>query len=192
MYCLNVLFASQLNHKSILKLIRCCLETQIPILVFESIEYETLADRNHRPSHPCFKPLLFTNRLKIAVEIANAIAYLHFRFAKPILFRIIKPWNILIDKQNIVKLFDFSLSVSIPKGETHIKDVGRGTMGFVAPEYVTTRGCFNEKCDVFCFDVLLFVLLTGQEITDYLRCEKGNKFYLVYDVKKYFVNNRVK
>ncbi|KAJ0017313.1 hypothetical protein Pint_10197 [Pistacia integerrima] len=142
-YLNNILFASHMNH--ILKLIGCCLETEIPILVFD----RTLADHIYRPSHPNFKPLQFTNRLKIAVEIANAIAYLHFRFPKPIIFKIIKPWNILIDEQNIGKLFDFSLFVSILEGEAHIKDVRRGTMGFVALEYVTTRGCFNEKCDVF-------------------------------------------
>ncbi|KAJ0006946.1 hypothetical protein Pint_30173 [Pistacia integerrima] len=139
-YLNNILFASHMNHNSILKLIECCLETEIPILVFESVDYGTL---------PHFKPLQFTNRLKIAVEITNAIAYLHFRFPKPIIFRIIKLWNILIDEQNVAKLFDFSLFVSIPKGEAHIKDAGRGIMGFVALQYVTTQGCFNEKCDVF-------------------------------------------
>lgn len=41
----NIVFAAQMNHRNILKLIGCCLETEIPILVFEFVEYGTLADR---------------------------------------------------------------------------------------------------------------------------------------------------
>ncbi|KAK0602175.1 hypothetical protein LWI29_031080 [Acer saccharum] len=99
-YCYNnIVFASQMNHKNILRLIGCCLETQIPILVFELIEYGTLAERtyNNDPLQPCFVPLLLTQRLKIAMEIANALAYFHVGFYRPIVFRTINPINILFD-----------------------------------------------------------------------------------------------
>ncbi|KDO56280.1 hypothetical protein CISIN_1g043958mg, partial [Citrus sinensis] len=85
------------------------------------------------------------------MEIANALAYLHVGFPRPIVFKNIKLSSILFDEDHVAKLFDFSLAESIPDGETHIKDaIPIGIMGFVATEYVTT-GDYNEKCDVFSF-----------------------------------------
>ncbi|KAH9689343.1 protein kinase domain-containing protein [Citrus sinensis] len=73
---------AQMSHNHILKRIGCCLETPIPILVFESVEYGTL--------------------------------------------------------QNVAKLFDFSLYISIPEGETHITTDGViGTRGYSAPENIS-------------------------------------------------------
>ncbi|KDO39049.1 hypothetical protein CISIN_1g044202mg, partial [Citrus sinensis] len=67
-------------------------------------------------------PFLLTNRLKIAMEIANALAYLHVGFPRPIVFKNIKLSSILFDEDHVAKLFDFSLAESILDGETHIKD----------------------------------------------------------------------
>ncbi|XP_031253807.1 non-functional pseudokinase ZED1-like [Pistacia vera] len=161
-YSINsIVFASQMRHKFFLKLIGCCLETEAPILVFEHVEYGTLADRIYRSSEQHFEPLLLTHRLKIAMEIANAIAYLHFGFSRPIIFRSIKPNNIVFTEQYVAKLFDFSNSIAIPEGETHLEDSSMvGTYGFMAPEYAITRKC-NEKVDVYSFGRILLVLLTG-------------------------------
>ncbi|XP_031253806.1 non-functional pseudokinase ZED1-like [Pistacia vera] len=157
----SIVFASQMRHKFFLKLIGCCLETEAPILVFEHVENGTLADRIYRSSEPHFEPLLLTHRLKIAMEIANAIAYLHFGFSRPIIFRSIKPNNIVFTEQYVAKLFDFSNSIAIPEGETHVEDSSMvGTYGFMAPEYAITRKC-NEKVDVYSFGRILLVVLTG-------------------------------
>ncbi|GAY57407.1 hypothetical protein CUMW_179170 [Citrus unshiu] len=187
-WCLkNIVFASQMSHSNILMLIGCCLETQIPVLVFESVSSGILANYIHgpRPSH--FEPFLLTHRLKIAMEIANALAYLHVGFPRPIVFKNIKLSSILFDEDHVAKLFDFSLAESIPDGETHIKDaIPIGIMGFVATEYVTT-GDYNEKCDVFSFGVLLLVLLTGQKL--YSIDEAGDRHWLLNRVKKHIECN---
>ncbi|KAK2640383.1 hypothetical protein Ddye_028178 [Dipteronia dyeriana] len=191
-YCYNnIVFASKMSHKNILRLIGCCLETRIPILVFEPVEYGTLADRtyNNDPWQPCFVPLLLTQRLKIAMEIANALAYFHVGFSRPIVFRTINPINILFDEQNVAKLSDFTLSESIPEGETHIKGWVAGTMGLIAPDYMRTGLC-NEQSDVYSFGVLLLVLLTGQRIYDPSRGETGGDYWLLLHVKKCNENNR--
>ncbi|KAJ0013517.1 hypothetical protein Pint_19811 [Pistacia integerrima] len=183
-YCFNnIVFASQMKHKNLFKLIGCCLETEILLLVFESVEYGTLSDHIYGPRQPHFVPLLLTPRLKIAMEMANALAYLHVGFCRPIVFRSINPTNILFQEQTIVKLSDFSLSEYIPEGETYIKDTRVvGTMGFFAPEYISVGVC-NEKCNVFAFGVLLLVLLTGQKTFDSSRCENGDDSWLLQHVK---------
>lgn len=186
----NIIFASKLSsHKNVLKLTGCCLETRIPVIVFESVKNRTLADHIYQ-NQPHFEPLLLSQRLRIAVHIANAIAYLHIGFSRPILHRKIRPSRIFLDEGYIAKLFDFSLSVSIPEGETCVKDKVTGTMGFLAPEYINT-GDYNEKCDVFSFGMLLLVLLTGQKIFDPSRGDEigAGHYWLLHYVKKCIENN---
>ncbi|KAI9186061.1 hypothetical protein LWI28_013411 [Acer negundo] len=110
------------------------------------------------------------------MEIANAVAYFHVGFTRPIVSKNIKLANILFDKECVAKLFDFTLSEAIPEGETHVNNgVVRATMEHVAAEYLHT-GDFNEKSDVYSFSILLLQLLTGHESRE---C-----------VEKYIENNR--
>ncbi|KAJ4706499.1 putative Receptor protein kinase [Melia azedarach] len=185
----NIVFPTQMSQKNVLQLIGCCLDTEIPTLVFESAENGTLADRIHGRDGHHFEPLLLAHRFKIAMEIANAVAYLHLGFRRPIVFRDIKPSKILFDEENVAKLFDFSLSESIPEGETHIKN-GQvmGTSGFVAPEYAMTSDC-NEKCDVFSFGILLLELLTGERITCLSQIAEDDGCLLMDYVKKHVEND---
>lgn len=75
-YFNNIVYTSQMIHKNLLRLVGCCLKTQNPVLVFESVEYGTLADRICHHRQPNIEPLPWTLRLKIAMEMAYAIAYL--------------------------------------------------------------------------------------------------------------------
>ncbi|KAK9187144.1 hypothetical protein WN944_018535 [Citrus x changshan-huyou] len=88
------------------------------------------------------------HRLKVVMEIANAVAYLHVGFSRPIVFRDIKPSTVLFQERNVAKFFNFSLSISIPEGKTHVNDNDKliGTFGFIAPECMTTGNC-DEKSD---------------------------------------------
>ncbi|KAJ6384511.1 hypothetical protein OIU78_027753 [Salix suchowensis] len=160
--CLNdIVYASKMSvHKSFVKLLGCCLETQIPILVFEYVGDRTLKDCLWGSEEVRRRPLLWIPRSKIAMDMANAVAFLHAAFARPIVFRNINPWNILLDDNHEAKLSDFSLSVSIPEGESHVTEAVTGTYGHIAPEYLAT-GNFNEKQDVFNFGGFLLVLLSG-------------------------------
>ncbi|KAK9187145.1 hypothetical protein WN944_018536 [Citrus x changshan-huyou] len=78
----------------------CCLETEVPILVFEFVACGTLADRIHDPNGSQLEPFLMKHRLKVAMEIANAVAYLHVGFSRPIVFRDIKPSTVLFQLLN--------------------------------------------------------------------------------------------
>ncbi|ESR46595.1 hypothetical protein CICLE_v10001615mg [Citrus x clementina] len=184
----NIVYAAQMSHNHILKLIGCCLETQIPILAFESVEYGNLRDRILSASQPQIEPLLMKHRLKIAMDIAHALAYLHFGFPRPIVYRDFKTAHILLNEENVAKLFDFSLSISIPEGETHITDTVMGTWGYCAPEYQST-GVFNEKSDVYGFGAFLFELLTGQIISDLMKAADNLGCPLEEYFKKFIEDN---
>jgi serine/threonine protein kinase len=157
-------------HKNILKLVGCCLETSIPSLVFEYAQNGFL-DGRISISQRQGTPMLWQSRLKIARQIAHAIAYLHTAFSRPIIHRDIKPRNILLDQHDVPKLTDFSLSISIPEGETHVEDVVRGTLGFVCPSYLSTSR-ITEKTDVYSFGMVLLQLLTGQHSFDFDRANE--------------------
>ncbi|KAJ6762723.1 WALL-ASSOCIATED RECEPTOR KINASE-LIKE 21 [Salix purpurea] len=161
--CFNdIVYSSKMSvHKSFVKLLGCCLETPIPILVFEYVGEWTLRDCLRGSEEARCRPLLWIARSKIAMDVANAVAFLHAAFARPIVFRYIMPLNILLDDNHEAKLSDFSLCVSIPEGESHVRDEVKGKLELIAPEYFTT-GNFNEKLDVFSFGVILLMLLSGQ------------------------------
>ena len=98
-------------------------------------------------------------RLKTAIDIASAVAYLHER---RILFRDLKPANIGFDPQNILKVFDFGLAVEIPYNEdpeTTFKLAGNtGTSRYMAVE-VIRKDPYNLKADVFSFSILLWEIM---------------------------------
>lgn len=122
------------------------------------------------------------------MELANAVAYLHAGFARPIIFMSATPWRIFFDEQNVAKLFDFSLSVSIPEEETHVEVQIAGTRGYIAPGVLLEAKC-NEKYDVHSFGMLL-LLLTGQKITSFCRDRRlGVENYLWDLLKKYVEEN---
>ncbi|XP_002512392.2 non-functional pseudokinase ZED1 [Ricinus communis] len=159
----DIVFASEMSrHKNVLKLLGCCLESEIPILVFEYAEKGKLQDYIYKTDSASFRPLLWKSRLKIAVDAANVIAYLHTACPRPVVHRDITLSNIWLDEDYVAKVTDFTVSMSILEGETHIEDFVLGTCGYAAPEYVRS-GIFNEKIDVFSFGVLLLVLLTDQK-----------------------------
>jgi serine/threonine protein kinase len=176
-------------HKNILKLVGCCLETSIPSLVFAYAQNGVLANRIYI-SRRQGTPMLWQRRLKIAREIAHAIAYLHTAFSRPIIHRDIKPQNILLDQHDVSKLTDFSLSISIPEGETHVEDDVRGTMGFVCPIYMSTSR-ITEKTDVFSFGMVLLEILTGQRSFDLERFVRDEDCSLRIHVRNRVINEIV-
>ncbi|XP_057961775.1 non-functional pseudokinase ZED1-like isoform X2 [Malania oleifera] len=163
----EIVVASQMStHKNVLKLLGCSLETEIPILVYEFTESNgTLADTLYGSNERGLPPLPWKCRLKVAKDIAHAFAYLHTGFSRPIIHRDVTPDIFFLDQQNVAKLFDLSLCMSIPDGESHIQ-VSRivGRKGYMAPEYAM-HGRANEKSDVFSFGMLLLEILSGQSIS---------------------------
>lgn len=156
---------TRLHHPYLVSLYGCTSRhSRELLLVYEYIPNGTVADHLHgERTKPDALP--WPTRMKIAVETASALAYLH---ASDIIHRDVKTNNILLDNNFCVKVADFGLSRLFPLDVTHVSTAPQGTPGYVDPEY---HECYQltDKSDVYSFGVVLVELISSMPAVDITR-----------------------
>ncbi|XP_047051616.1 wall-associated receptor kinase 1-like [Lolium rigidum] len=169
---------TQMIHKNILKLVGCCLEVDVPVLVYEFAANGSLQDILHRKKN---QVLSLDSRLDIAIGSAEGLKYMHSYATHAMRHGDVKPDNILLDDKLTPKIADFGLS-KLLKEEYYAKVVV-GCMGYIDPVFMKT-GLLTQKSDVYSFGAVLLELITGKKNV------YDEKLSLIIEYRKVYENEK--
>ncbi|KAM3271744.1 hypothetical protein ACQJBY_042131 [Aegilops geniculata] len=155
----EIIILSQINHWNIVRLLGCCLDIDVPMLVYEFVSNGTLYEFLHGTVDHNLPPISLDICLKIATQSAEALAYLHSSTSCTILHGDVKSANILLDNQCNAKVADFGVSALKSMDENSFIMLVQGTLGYLDPESFISH-LLTDKSDVYSFGVVLLELLT--------------------------------
>lgn len=176
-------------HKNLLRLIGFCTTPTERILVYPFMQNLSVAYRL-RDLKTGETGLDWPTRKGIAFGTAHGLEYLHEHCNPKIIHRDMKAANILLNDKFEPVLGDFGLAKLMDTKVTHVTTQVRGTMGHIAPEYLST-GKSSEKTDVFGYGITLLELVTGQRAIDLSRLEEEEDVLLLDHIKKLLREKRL-
>uniref|UniRef100_A0A2K1YWG5 non-specific serine/threonine protein kinase n=1 Tax=Populus trichocarpa TaxID=3694 RepID=A0A2K1YWG5_POPTR len=160
-------FLSRLHHKHLVRLVGYCEDGDERLLVYDYMKNGALYDHLHDKNNIEKISSVINSwkmRIKIALDAARGIEYLHNYAVPSIIHRDIKSSNILLDANWTARVSDFGLSLMGPGSEENYNcrpTKAAGTVGYIDPEYYGLN-VLTAKSDVYGLGVVLLELLTGK------------------------------
>ncbi|KAG4170557.1 hypothetical protein ERO13_A12G154100v2 [Gossypium hirsutum] len=177
---------SKVRHRHLVANLGYCLDGNERLLVYEYMPQGTLSRHLFNWKDEGLKPLEWTQRLTIALDVARGVEYLHGLAQQSFIHRDLKPSNILLGDDMRAKVADFGLVRLAPAdGKQSVETRLAGTFGYMAPEYAVT-GRVTTKVDVFSFGVILMELISGRKALDETQPEES--LHLVTWFRRKYIN----
>jgi serine/threonine protein kinase len=169
-YVTEVKVISQLRHRNLVKLLGWCHEKGDFLLVYEFMPNGSL------DSHlfGIRAPLPWSVRHKIAIGLASSVLNLHEEWERCVVHRDIKSSNVMLDSSFNVKLGDFGLAKLMDHEIGPQTTVVAGTLGYFAPEYIST-GKASKESDVYSFGVVALEISTARKAVEVMSDQDGEK-----------------
>ncbi|MBA0843133.1 hypothetical protein Goarm_000347, partial [Gossypium armourianum] len=165
----EVEMVSMAVHRNLLRLRGFCLTPTERLLVYPfMLNGSVRSCLRERPESQA--PLDWGVRKRIALGAARGLEYLHDHCNPKIIHRDLKAADILLDENFDAVVGGFGLAKLMDYKDTHVITAVRGTIGHIAPEYLSS-GRASEKTDVFGYGIMLLELITGQKAVDIARVE---------------------
>ncbi|CAN6333404.1 unnamed protein product [Urochloa humidicola] len=177
-------------HRNILHLWGFCMTPTERLLVYPYMANGSVASRL-RERKPFEPPLDWQTRMRIALGSARGLSFLHDQCDPKIIHRNVKATNILLDEDFEALVGHFNLAKLMDHEDTDVTTAVRGTIGHIAPEYLSTGKC-SQKSDVFGYGMMLLELITGQRAFDLARLANDEDVMLLDWVKGLLIQNRLK
>jgi serine/threonine protein kinase len=157
-YASEVKIISRLRHRNLVQLIGWCHERGELLLIYEFMPNGSLD--SHLFTEESL--LIWATRYKVAQGLASALLYLHEEWEQCVVHRDIKSSNIMLDSNFNAKLGDFGLARLVDHVKGSQTTVLAGTMGYMAPECVTT-GNASKESDVYSFGIVALEIACGRK-----------------------------
>ncbi|XP_047976746.1 L-type lectin-domain containing receptor kinase IX.1-like [Salvia hispanica] len=158
-YASEVTIISRLRHRNLVQLIGWCHERCELLVVYELQPKGSLDSHLFKKKYP---PLNWETRFKIARGLAAALLYLHEEWEQCVLHRDIKSSNVMLDSTFNAKLGDFGLARLVDHDKALQTTILAGTIGYIAPECLTT-GRASKESDVYGFGIVALEISTGRQ-----------------------------
>ncbi|KAI5017298.1 hypothetical protein ZWY2020_037845 [Hordeum vulgare] len=149
-----------IQHINIVKLIGFCSEGDKRLLVYEHMPNGSLDGHLFKKSNANGDILNWNTRFQITLGIARGLSYLHQSCRQCIIHCDIKPENILLDASFVPKIADFGLAALVGRDFSRILTTFRGTVGYLAPEWLSGNA-ITPKIDVYSFGMVLLEIISG-------------------------------
>ncbi|XP_004301424.1 PREDICTED: G-type lectin S-receptor-like serine/threonine-protein kinase At5g35370-like [Fragaria vesca subsp. vesca] len=178
--CAETATIGSIHHANLVKLRGFCTHGKQCCLIYEYMNRGSL------------EKILFGNglvlewpkRYEIALGMARGLAYLHSGCEPKIIHCDIKPENILLNDDMQVKISDFGLAKLLYDEKSELLTTLRGTRGYLAPEWLTSRG-ITDKTDVYSYGMVLFELVRGSRNCMFQSSGNENGEGNVHKLKRY-------
>ncbi|RZR92882.1 hypothetical protein BHM03_00021257 [Ensete ventricosum] len=171
-YVSEVKIISRLRHRNLVQLVGWCHDRGEFSLVYEFMPNGSLDSYLYSTT----RLLEWPARYSVALGLASALLYLHEEWEQCVVHRDVKPSNVMLDSAFNAKLGDFGLARLVDHERGSQTTVLAGTMGYLAPECVTT-GKASKESDVYSFGVLALEIACGRRPVQLM--EQASKVRLV-------------